>query len=409
MKLATLKAGGRDGTLVVVSRDLVTCQAVPDIAPHPAGRAGRLGPRRAAPAARSTTQLNAGTRRRTPSPSIEADCALAAAARLPVGRRLGLHQPRRAGAQGARRPGAAVLLHRSADVPGRLGQLRRPARSDRRAVRGLGRRPRGRGGGHHRRRADGRRRRDRPAQAIRLVMLVNDVSLRNLIPKELEKGFGFFQSKPASAFSPVAVTPDELGDAWRDSKLHLPLLVTLNGQPFGRPERRRRHDLQLRPAGRARRQDARAGRRHHHRLGHGVEQAGQPARLEHRQRRRRLLLPGRAAHVRNHRGRARRRRPSCASATRCASRCWTRPAPASSAPSTRRCAHYQGSEAMKLYTYFRSSAAYRVRIALQPEGAELRRHPGAPAARRRRAAAGSSTARSIRAAWCRPSRTTTSR
>jgi fumarylacetoacetate (FAA) hydrolase len=68
-------------------------------------------------------------------------------------------------------------------------------------------------------------------------MLVNDVSLRNLIPNELEKGFGFFQSKPASAFSPVAVTPDELGDAWRDSKLHLPLQVTLNGEPFGRRTR----------------------------------------------------------------------------------------------------------------------------------------------------------------------------
>jgi fumarylacetoacetate (FAA) hydrolase len=70
-------------------------------------------------------------------------------------------------------------------------------------------------------------------QRIRLVMLVNDVSLRNLIPAELEKGFGFFQSKPSSAFSPVAVTPDALGDAWRDSKLHLPMLVTLNGKPFG--------------------------------------------------------------------------------------------------------------------------------------------------------------------------------
>lgn len=71
-------------------------------------------------------------------------------------------------------------------------------------------------------------------EAIRLVMLVNDVSLRNLIPNELAKGFGFFQSKPASAFSPVAVTPDELGDAWKDGKLHLPLLVSLNGKIFGR-------------------------------------------------------------------------------------------------------------------------------------------------------------------------------
>ena len=70
--------------------------------------------------------------------------------------------------------------------------------------------------------------------AIRLIMLVNDVSLRGLIPAELAKGFGFFQSKPSSTFSPVAVTPEELGDAWDGGKLHLPLLVELNGKPFGR-------------------------------------------------------------------------------------------------------------------------------------------------------------------------------
>lgn len=70
---------------------------------------------------------------------------------------------------------------------------------------------------------------------IRLLMLVNDISLRGLIPEELDKGFGFYQSKPASSFSPVAVTIDEIGDAWRDSKLHLPLLTTLNGKLFGRP------------------------------------------------------------------------------------------------------------------------------------------------------------------------------
>jgi fumarylacetoacetate (FAA) hydrolase len=70
-------------------------------------------------------------------------------------------------------------------------------------------------------------------ERIRLVMLVNDVSLRGLIPGELEKGFGFFQSKPSSAFSPVAVTPDALGDAWRDGKLHLPMHVSLNGKAFG--------------------------------------------------------------------------------------------------------------------------------------------------------------------------------
>ncbi len=70
---------------------------------------------------------------------------------------------------------------------------------------------------------------------IELVLLVNDVSLRNLIPAELAKGFGFFQSKPSSSFSPVAVTPDELGEAWDGGKLHLPLVATLNGKPFGRP------------------------------------------------------------------------------------------------------------------------------------------------------------------------------
>ncbi len=71
-------------------------------------------------------------------------------------------------------------------------------------------------------------------QAVRLIMLVNDVSLRNLIPPELGKGFGFVHSKPSSAFSPVAVSPDELGDAWRDGKVHLPLSVDYNGEPFGR-------------------------------------------------------------------------------------------------------------------------------------------------------------------------------
>jgi fumarylacetoacetate (FAA) hydrolase len=74
--------------------------------------------------------------------------------------------------------------------------------------------------------------RDEAAAAIRLVMLCNDISLRNLIPGEIAKGFGFFQSKPASAFSPVAVTPDSL-QGWRDSKLSGALLVELNGKPLG--------------------------------------------------------------------------------------------------------------------------------------------------------------------------------
>ena len=71
---------------------------------------------------------------------------------------------------------------------------------------------------------------------VKLLMLVNDWSLRNLIPAELAKGFGFYQSKPATAFSPCAVTPDELGDAWREQKVHLPVVSHVNGQLFGEPD-----------------------------------------------------------------------------------------------------------------------------------------------------------------------------
>ena len=78
--------------------------------------------------------------------------------------------------------------------------------------------------------------REQALHHILLVGLVNDVSLRNLIPAELAKGFGFLQSKPASALSPVLVTPDELGDRWQDGKLHNSLKVDLNGQPFGRAD-----------------------------------------------------------------------------------------------------------------------------------------------------------------------------
>ena len=77
---------------------------------------------------------------------------------------------------------------------------------------------------------------DEAANHIKLLMLVNDVSLRGLIPGELAKGFGFFQSKPATAFSPVCVTPDELGDAWKDAVIQLPLMVDYNGDPFGRAD-----------------------------------------------------------------------------------------------------------------------------------------------------------------------------
>jgi fumarylacetoacetate (FAA) hydrolase len=77
---------------------------------------------------------------------------------------------------------------------------------------------------------------DTAARSIRLLMLVNDVTLRNLIPAELAKGFGFLQSKPATAFSAVAVTPDELGEAWDGRRVHRPLVCTVRGEPFGHPD-----------------------------------------------------------------------------------------------------------------------------------------------------------------------------
>lgn len=77
---------------------------------------------------------------------------------------------------------------------------------------------------------------EQAAGAIRLLMLVNDISLRYIAQEELKKGFGFIQAKPSTAFSPVAVTPDELGDNWRDGRIHLPLKVYWNGTLFGAPE-----------------------------------------------------------------------------------------------------------------------------------------------------------------------------
>jgi len=232
MKLATLKSGGRDGTLVVVSRDLVTCQAVPAIARTLQAALDdwdRLAPRLQV----VYDQLNDGSADDAES-FIELEC----------------HSPLPRAYQWA--DGSAYINHvelvrkaRNAEVPASfytdplmyqgggdafvgpcdpIAVLTEEWGVDLEAEVAVvtGDVPMGASVAQ-------------AAGAIRLVMLVNDVSLRNLIPNELAKGFGFYQSKPASAFAPVAVTPDELGDAWRDSKLHLPLLVTLNGEAFGRP------------------------------------------------------------------------------------------------------------------------------------------------------------------------------
>jgi len=236
MKLATLKAGGRDGTLVVVSRDLQTCTEAPEVAPTLqqalddwADMAPRLD--------EIYQALNAGSRADAkPFDPVQAAAPLPRAYQWADGSAYVNHVELVRRARGAELPdsfwtdplmyqgGSDSFLGARDDVPladdqtwgidfeGEIAVITDDV-------------PMGAS----------------PAQAaghIKLIMLVNDVSLRGLIPGELAKGFGFFQSKPSSVFSPVAVTPDELGDAWDGQRLDLPLLSTLNGEPFGKPNAR---------------------------------------------------------------------------------------------------------------------------------------------------------------------------
>jgi fumarylacetoacetate (FAA) hydrolase len=233
MKLASLKAGGRDGSLVVVSRDLGRGVAVPEIAATLQQALDRW-PAVEAALARVAADLERGSL----GGSFAFDPA-AAAAPLPRafqwadGSAYVNHVALVRQARGAAMPGnfwTDPLMYQGGS-DSMLGPRDPIPLID--EAHGLdlegevavvtGDVPMG---------AD-------PASAlaaIRLVMLANDVSLRNLIPGELAKGFGFFQSKPSTAFSPVAVTPNELGNAWHDGKLHRPLLVHLNGRLFGRPD-----------------------------------------------------------------------------------------------------------------------------------------------------------------------------
>ncbi len=170
---------------------------------------------------------------------------------------------------------------------------------------------------------------------IRLVVLVNDVSLRNLIPAELAKGFGFFQSKPSSALSPVAVTPDQLGGAWSEGRLSGALLSTLNGEAFGKPDAGvdMTFDFGTLIAHAARTRPLSAGAI----IGSGTvsnrDADGAPAA---RSRRAGSVIPASPSSGPSRRSAsARRRRRSCASATASASRCWTSATIRSSAPSNR--------------------------------------------------------------------------
>jgi fumarylacetoacetate (FAA) hydrolase len=234
MKLASLKRGHRDGRLVIVSRDLKRCQLVPGIAPTLqaalddwAQVAPRLMERAAA------LELSSTTADIIPFDPAQCAAPLPRAYHWVDGSAYVNHVELVRKARGADMPASfwtdpLVYQGGSDDL---LGPRDDAAFGD--TAWGIDLEaevavitddvPMGTTA------ADA-------AAHIKLVMLVNDWSLRALIPGELAKGFGFYQSKPATAFSPVAVTPDELGTAWRDSKVHLPLVSRINNQDFGRPD-----------------------------------------------------------------------------------------------------------------------------------------------------------------------------
>ncbi|AWK86162.1 fumarylacetoacetate hydrolase family protein [Azospirillum thermophilum] len=231
MKLASLKAGGRDGTLVVVSRDLSRCRPVPEVAPTLQAALDRWA--EAAPRLEEACRaLNADPAAGQPFDQTAAASPLPRAYQWADGSAYVNHVELVRKARGAEMPPSFwtdPLMYQGASDGFLAPTDPIPAASEEWGIDFEAEIavitddvPMGAGV-------------EQAKDHIRLLMLVNDVSLRNLIPAELAKGFGFFQSKPASSFSPVAVTPDELGDAWDGGKVHLPLVSHLNGALFGKP------------------------------------------------------------------------------------------------------------------------------------------------------------------------------
>ncbi|WP_419799117.1 MAG: fumarylacetoacetate hydrolase family protein [Terasakiella sp.] len=233
MKLATLKDASRDGQLVVVSRDLTLCTPVPQIARTLQAAIDNwidLTPKLQA----VSDQLNAGEIKETKAfDQTECMAPLPRAYQWADGSAYVNHVELVRKARGAELPdsfwtdplmyqgGSDDFIGPRDDIPLASDEWGVDFEAEIAVI------------------TDDVPMSSTPEQAaphIKLLMLVNDCSLRGLIPGELAKGFGFFQSKPASAFSPVCVTPDELGDAWDGEKLSLPLLSTLNGQAFGKPD-----------------------------------------------------------------------------------------------------------------------------------------------------------------------------
>lgn len=236
MKLATLKGPGRDGTLAVVSRDLTRAVTVAGIAPHLQAALEQW--EAVAPRLRDVAQSLDGGAERHAIDFAEALSAGRVAPPLPrayewldgsaylshverVRRARGDQVPESyrtdplmyqggAGAMmGPRDPILALDEAWGIDLEGEVGAI-------------TGDVPMGASA-------------EEAGRAIRLLVLVNDVSFRRLIPAELAKGFGFVNGKGANALSPVAITPDELGGAWRDGKIHLPLQCAVNGERLGAP------------------------------------------------------------------------------------------------------------------------------------------------------------------------------
>lgn len=233
MKLGTLKKGGRDGTLIVVSRDLSRAVPVPDIAATLQAALDNWD-RASAALVDVAASLEAGP----VDAEFEFDPA-AVSSPLPRayhwvdGSAYVNHVELVRKARGAEMPesfwhdplvyqgGSDDFIGPRDDVPVPSEEFGIDMEAETAVI--TGDVPMGTSSGD----AD---------KHIKLLMILNDVSLRNLIPGELAKGFGFYQSKPSTAFSPVAVTPDELGDAYSDGTFKLPLNTHLNGELFGAPD-----------------------------------------------------------------------------------------------------------------------------------------------------------------------------
>jgi fumarylacetoacetate (FAA) hydrolase len=232
VKLATLRRGGRDGRLAVVSRDLTRCMLVPGIAPTM--QAALDDWEHVAPQlAERAVALEHGTDTALKFDPAECAAPLPRAYHWVDGSAYVNHVELVRKARGAEMPasfwtdplvyqgGSDDLLGPRDDVPFADDAWGIDLEAEIAVI--TDDVPMGTAAGA-------------AAAHVRLITLVNDWSLRNLIPAELAKGFGFYQSKPSTSFAPVAVTPDELGPAWKDAKVHLPLRSRINGADFGAPD-----------------------------------------------------------------------------------------------------------------------------------------------------------------------------